>query len=94
MVHIYDQVAKSNFSENETGQSSAWRELKGKPNVMKSHVNILKGNTVKHQTNNQNVVRALSKGSKTDNLQAIVIIFPSFALRTRYNYLQSGSPCL
>ena len=40
---------------------------------MKSYVNILKGDTVKHRTDNQNVVRALSTGSKTDNLHAIVI---------------------
>ena len=40
---------------------------------MKSYVNILKGNTVKHRTDNQNVVRALSTGSKTDNVHAIVI---------------------
>ena len=73
VVHIYDQVAKGNFSENEIGQSSTWRELKGTLNVMKSYVNILKGNTVKHRTDNQNVVRALSTGSKTDSVHAIVI---------------------
>ena len=73
MVHIYDQVAKGNFFENEIGQSSMWRELEGTLNVMKSYVNILKGNTVKHRTDNQNVVRALSTGSKTDNVHAIVI---------------------
>ena len=69
-VHIYDQVAKGNFSENEIGQSSTWREQKG---TLKSYVNILKGNTVKHRTDKQNVVRALSTGTKTDNLHAIVI---------------------
>ena len=67
MVHFYDQVAKGNFPETEIGQSSMWRELKGTLNVMKSYVNILKGNTVKHQTDNQKVVRALSTDSKTDN---------------------------
>ena len=40
---------------------------------MKLYVNVLKENTVKHRTDNQNVVRALSTGSKTDNLHAIVI---------------------
>ena len=51
-----------------------WRELKGTLNVMKSYVDILKGNTVlKHQTDNQNVVRAPSTGSKKDNLHAPVI---------------------
>ena len=63
VVHIYDQVAKGNFSENEIGQSSTWRELKGTLNV-----NILKGNIVRHRIDNQNVVRALSTGSKTHNL--------------------------
>ena len=91
MVHIYDQVAKGNFSENEIGQSSTWRELKGTLNVMKSYVNIFKGNTVKHRTDNQNVVRALSTGSKTDNLHLLLSIFSNFALRITYSYFQSGS---
>ena len=46
---------------------------------MKSYANILKGNTVMHRTDNQNVVRALSIGSRTDNVLAIVInIFKLF----------------
>ena len=43
----------------------------------------MKGNTVKHRTDNQNVVRALSTGSETDNLHAIVIDI--FKLRIENN---------
>ena len=91
MVHIYDQVAKDNFSENEIGQSSTWRELKGALNVMKSCVNILEGNTVKHQTDNQNMVSALSTGNKTGNLHALIIDIFKLALRITHSYFQSGS---
>ena len=72
VVHIYDQVAKGNFSENEIGESATCRELKGTLNVMKSYVNILKGNTIKHRTDNQNVVRALSTGSNNDLLTGLI----------------------
>ena len=50
---------------------------------MKSYVNILKGNTFKHRIEDQDVVRALSTGSKTDNLQAIVMNI--FKLCTKNN---------
>ena len=65
LVHISNSVAKGNSSETEIGCSSTWRALKGTLNVMHSYINWLKGNTVKHRTDNQNLVRALSAGSKT-----------------------------
>ena len=91
MVHIYDQVVEGNFSENETGQSSMWRELKDTLNVMKSYVNILRGNTVKHRTDVQDVVRALSMEIRQIIYMLLLSIFSNFALRITYSYFQSGS---
>ena len=73
LVQISNSVAKGNFSETERGYSSTWRELKGTLNVMHSYIDCLKGNTVKHRTDNQNVVRALSAGSRKADLHAVVI---------------------
>ena len=74
LVHINNSVAKGNFSETAIGCSSTWRELKETLNVlMHSYINCLKGNTVKHRTDNQNVARALSAGSRKADLYAVVI---------------------
>ena len=73
LVHIGNSVAKGNFAETEIGCSSTWRELKGTLNVMHSYIDCLKGNTVKHRTDNQNVVWALSAGSRKADLHALVI---------------------
>ena len=56
LVHISNSVSKGNFSETEIGCSSTWRELKGTLNVMHSYIDCLKGNTVKHRTDNQSVI--------------------------------------
>ena len=40
---------------------------------MHSYIDCLKGNTAKHRTDNQNVVRALSAGSRKADLHALVI---------------------
>ena len=73
LVHISNSVAKRNLSETEIGCSSTWRELKGTLNVMHSYIDCLKGNTVKHRTDNQNVIRAYSAGRKKVDLHAVVI---------------------
>ena len=73
LVDISNSVAKVNFSETEIGRSSTWRELKGTLNVMHSYIDCLKGKTVKHRTDNQNVIRALSAGSRKAALHALVI---------------------
>ena len=66
-------MAKGNFSETEICCSSTWRELKGTLNVMHSYIDCLKGNTVKHRTDNQNVVRALPADSRKADLYALLI---------------------
>ena len=73
VVHISKSVAKGNFSETEIGHSSTWRELKGTLNVMHSYTDSLKRNTVKHRTDNQNIVWALSASSRKADLHALVI---------------------
>ena len=57
---------------------STWHELKGTFNVLCSLVKPIKGKKVRHRTDNQNVVRALTNGSKKQHLQAVTMdIFKS-----------------
>ena len=72
-VNISGLSAKGNFSEGEAQMDSTWRELKGTFNVLCSFVKIIKGRKVRHRTDNQNVVRALTNGSKKQHLQAVTM---------------------
>ena len=72
-VQIADHVAKGSFTEVEAMQSSTWRELKGTFYVLSSYLKQLQGMMVKHRTDNQNVVRALSNGSKTQLIQELIV---------------------
>ena len=73
IVQTADHVAEGCFTEVEAAQSSTWRELKGTFYVLASYLKQLQGMVVKHQTDNQNVVRALSNGSKTELVQELVV---------------------
>ena len=42
---------------------STWHELKGTLNILCSFVKTIKGRKVRHRTDNQNLVRALTNGS-------------------------------
>ena len=73
IVQIADHVAKGSVTEVEASQSSTWRELKGTFYVLSSYLKQLQSMVVKHRTDNQNVVRALSDGSKTELVQELVV---------------------
>ena len=72
IVKIADHVAKENFTEVEAAQSSTWRELKGTFYVLASYLKQLQGMVVKRRTDNQNVVRALSNGSKMSLFKSLL----------------------
>ena len=52
---------------------ATWRELKGTFNVLCSFVKSIKGRKVRDRTDNQNVVRVLTNGSKKQHLQAVTM---------------------
>ena len=68
MVQIGPSISRGNFSANEAGMSSIWRELKGTLNVLSSSVEIIHSQIVKHNTDNKNVVTVLSTGSRKPDL--------------------------
>ena len=72
-VQIVDHVAKGSFTEVEAVQSSTLRELKGTFYVLSSYQKQLQGMVVKHRTDNQNVIRTLFNGSKTELIQELVV---------------------
>ena len=73
VVQIADNVAKGSFTEVEAVQSSTWREIKGTFYMLSSYLKQLQGMVVKHRTDNQNVIRALSNGSKTGLIHELVV---------------------
>ena len=52
IVQIGASISRGNFSENEAGKSSTWRELKGTLNVLSSSVEIIHSQIVKHHADN------------------------------------------
>ena len=62
-VNISGLSAKGNFAGGEARMGSTWRELKGTLNILCSFVKTIRGRKVRHRTNNQNIVHALTNGS-------------------------------
>ena len=81
IVQIGGNISRGNFSENEAGKSSTWRELKGTLNVLSSLVEIIHSQILKHQTDNKNVVTVLSIGSTKSDLQELVVNIFKFCIR-------------
>ena len=73
VVQVGRSMSKGNFSEFEASKSSTWRELQGTFNVLSSSVELIQGQILKHLTDNKNVERVLSVGSRTPDLQELVI---------------------
>ena len=73
IVQIVASISRGNFSVNEAGKSSNWRELKGTLNVLSSSVEMIHSQIVKHHTDNKTVVTVLSIGSRTPDLQELVV---------------------
>ena len=71
---------------------STWRELKGTFNVLCSFVKIIKGRKVRHRTDNQNVVRALTNGSKKQHLQAVTMDIFKLCIENNINLFPEWVP--
>ena len=74
-VNLSGMCAKGNFSESEISKSSTWRELLATYHVLRAYKSFISGKTIKHRTDNRNVVYVLSSGSKKFDLQHFKIMF-------------------
>ena len=74
-------VAHGSWSEEETTQSSTWRELRAVRMVLESLVPKLKNERVRWFSDNQNVVRILDVGSKQPHLQQETLAVFTIAAR-------------
>ena len=83
MVQVGRSMSKGNFSEYEAGKSSTWRELQRTFNILSSSVQLIQGQILKYHTDNKNVERVVSVGSRTPELQEQVIGI--FRLCIQYN---------
>ena len=90
IVQIADHIAKGSFTEV---YSSTWREFKGIFYVLSSYLKQLQEMVVKRRTDNQNVIRALSNGSKTELIQEQLVVdtYLSCASNLTFSYFQHGS---
>jgi len=75
------QLFHQNWSEYESAKSSTYRELLAVLIALKSFVNTLKSQTVLWLTDNQNVKRIVSCGSKSKELQDIALDIFSICVR-------------
>ena len=67
------QIAHGQWSQEEAAQSSTWRELCGVLRVLESLATKLKHERLKRLSDNQNVVRILTTGSRQPQLQALAL---------------------
>ena len=84
--------AKGNFSEGEAQMDSTWGELKGTFNVLYSFVKIIEGRMVRHRNDNQNVVRALTNGSKKQHLRAVTMDIFKLCIENNINLFPEWVP--
>ena len=63
------QIANEMWSEEETAQSSTWRELRAVRRILESFVHNLQNERVRWFTDNQTVVRIVLHGRKKPALQ-------------------------
>ena len=69
VVELGKEVAQGQWSADEAGLSSSWRELKAVLNVLEAFAPKLRGNTIKWFTDNQSVKFIVTNGSKKRHLQ-------------------------
>ena len=91
-VNISGLSAKGNFSEGEARMDSMWRELKSTFNVLCSFVKTIKGMKVSHRTDNQNIVCALTNGSKKQHLQALTMDIFKLCIENNINLFLEWVP--
>lgn len=72
-VDIAGARVAGSWSEEESKESSTWRELRGTKLVLLSVVDNLKGRTVRHRADNKNVESILKVGSAKPKLHTEVV---------------------
>ena len=70
-VNLNGFCATGNFNEEEIGESSTFRDLYATLYMLESFLDLIRGTIMKHRSDNQNVVRTLSYGSKEPKLHEL-----------------------
>lgn len=78
-------IAHGMWSDTEKRNSSTWKELTAVYKVFSSLYKLLQGKNVKWLTDNQNVVRIVSRGSTKTVLQKIALDIFNICLRSNVN---------
>ena len=81
LVEHGNKIANGHWSENESKQSSTWRELRAVQLVLESFQLQLKNERVRWFTDNQNVVRIVQHGSRISDLQTEALTIFSLCVK-------------
>ena len=81
-VDVGIHIAQGQWSESKSQASSTWRELEAINRILQSYSKLMKGETVKWLTDNQNVVRIIEHGSRKHSLQEIAVNILSILMQT------------
>ena len=81
-VNVGPRIAQGQWSESESQASSTWRELEVINRILQAYSKLMKGETVKWLTDNQNVVRIIEHGSRKHLLQEIAVNILSILMQT------------
>ena len=81
-VDVGIHIAQGQWSESESQASSTWRELEAINRILQAYSKLMKGETVKWLTDNQNVVRIIEHGSRKHSLQEIAVNILSILMQT------------
>ena len=81
-VDVGIHIAQGQWSESESLASSTWRELEAINRILQAYSKLMKGETVKWLTDNQNVVRIIEHGSRKHSLQEIAVNILSILMQT------------
>ena len=81
-VDVGIHIAQGQWSESKSQASSTWRELEAINRILQAYSKLMKGETVKWLTDNQNVVRIIEHGSRKHSLQEIAVNILSILMQT------------
>ena len=91
-VNLNGVCAKGNFNEEEIGKSYTFRELYATLYGLESYLDSVRGTIMKHRSDNQNVVRILSYGSKKPQLDELALQFFKFCIASSIQLHPEGIP--
>ena len=92
-MQVGESISRGKFSESEAGKSSTRRELlRTFENGLSSSAELIQSRILKHRTDNQNVARLLSVGSRKPEVQELVTDIFRLCIQNNIQLVPNGYP--